>query len=662
MNNSIFKNYTGSAFLNNALQTIEVLAEVENVSQITPNHLLELYQEKEIWKLFKRMKSYSMLFTRNGPLLNDKQFGGKIYKGLIEYILKNFESEGEKICEISGLKFQISFEDIYEKVLLEIGYPVKKIKGKDKTINRCWFPLIGALGSDAQALPQAKFDIQIHPICLVIIQFFPFSAVLYKGGILLFDSTNFEFSKDFIEENVERVSKEISLTAEGKSVENIKDFNKGMHLLKAMRLFSAKKDDYEDVYSDLNLWSFSNSGTGASCLIDRVPNQLFKQLLSLYYDTACREDLKKLISDKKLSNFFLEKLESGIDYWRLYPSKKYEGVSVSFYEHYQKLINNDRLIPYAKYIAYLLKNDKELKKSEIKLLEKTDAYTSFDYGTMIFSILIRATENKKWTIHHHFEILDKPNVLPVLSNIYGVFKMIHFYYQQEVKYLSSTIPSPTKKETKAAQVLQIIIPLIEKYEADRKVDIQKRLLNAQESKSYSLRSVFINGVTQLNLADIYSFYFKDFAQKGYGLNDLLRIYYSNPVDLSSSLKIEQSNELPDLSKYLNFALLYIDYYQAKYPTINTNNIAKFQKHVLKSFPKNNSLFYYWLEEAKDNILFLQKEQKESSFTNYSKEEIIQLFESIQYDEFGNKNLSFARFAIEFSLHKNYLLTHQNVEL
>ncbi|GJM36443.1 MAG: hypothetical protein DHS20C18_54440 [Saprospiraceae bacterium] len=667
MQTPIFNNYTGSAFLNNALQTIEALAKIEKVKEITPQLLLSLYVEHKIWNLFKRMKSYSMLFTRNGPLLNDKEFGEKIYKGLIEFILQNYETEGDNICEISGLKFQSTFEEIYEKVLIEVGYPVKKIAGKDKTINRCWFPLIGALGSDAQALPQAKYGVDIHPICLVIIQFLPFSALIYKGGILLFDSINFEFSKDFIKDSTTRVLQEISLTPGGKSVENIKDFNKGTYLLKALKLYAEKKDDYDDIYSDLNLWSFSNSGTGANCEIDRVPNQLFKKLLQLYYDVECVNDLKQLISDRKLSQFFLEKLEDGLDYWRLYPSKQYEGVGIPFYEYYHKLIGNDRLISYAKYIAFLLKQDNQLKKSELKLLEKTDAYNSLEYATMIYSILVRASENKQWSIKDHLQILDRPDTLPINSMTFSIFKMIHFYYQQKnEKYLSSALPNidHSSFQSRATSVIAFIVPIIEKYEAIRNINIHDRLLNPQEFKTYSLRSIIISAVNQLTLEEVYEFYFQDFKQQSYGLNDLLRIYFSNPVELKNADEFIEIDQTINFNRYRSFAAIYIDYYYSKYQNTNTKElpISKFQKHVLNNFPKSSHRFIKWIEDAKTNILNYLKEQTEVPFTALSKKEINNSFEDILYDELGNLNLSFARFAIEFSLHKNFLLTNQNAEI
>ena len=103
----------------------------------------------------------------------------------MESIIDGFENEGENVCELSGMRFNKKFETYYAETLQRIGYPADKIVGKDKTINRCWFPLIGGLGSDAQALPQAMRAIQIHPIWVVVMQFLPLSAVIFKGGILL---------------------------------------------------------------------------------------------------------------------------------------------------------------------------------------------------------------------------------------------------------------------------------------------------------------------------------------------------------------------------------------------------------------------------------------------------------------------------------------------
>lgn len=295
---TIFQSYTGNAMLNNALMTIEALAELKDVSKITPNLLANQYKKNDLKGINKRLKSYTMLFTKNGPLHNDKKNGDKVYDSLILTILNNFENEGTNICEISGLKFEKSFSDIYKLALRNINLSEKEINKKDTNIGRTWFPLIGGLGSDAQALPQAKFTVQIHPICIAVLQFLPLSALLYKGGILLVDSSNFRLSKEMIAANTRTLLEKIQSVSSKDSIENIRDFSKGDYLLKALAILT-EKEEYEETYSDLNMWSFSNSGTGASCEIDRVPNKLVRSLQRILKNHQIANELKAFFRGMK---------------------------------------------------------------------------------------------------------------------------------------------------------------------------------------------------------------------------------------------------------------------------------------------------------------------------------------------------------------------------
>ena len=241
MDRSIFQSYTGNAIVNNALQTIEALADLKSVVEITPRVLLEQYEKHDLPQVNKRLKNYTMIFSKNGPLFNDASYGEKIYDSLLRLIINNFESDGTHQCEITGLKFTTTFEEFYERVLNEIGYPKEKIAEKDKTINRCWFPLSSSLGSDAQALPQAKFAIKIHPICLVIVQFLPLSAFhLYKGAILLIDSIDFKFVRKYKRGHVEKICKLLELKGSNEKIENLKG-TKAHYILEALDILDDKK-------------------------------------------------------------------------------------------------------------------------------------------------------------------------------------------------------------------------------------------------------------------------------------------------------------------------------------------------------------------------------------------------------------------------------------
>jgi hypothetical protein len=647
---NIFSNYTGNVLVNNALQTIEVLANLKDVSEITQQVLLELYKKHDLPKINKRLKSYTMIFSKNGPLHNDKDFGEKIYETLFTNIINNFESEGIHQCEITGLKFETTFKTFYEQALTEIRYPKSKIQNKDKTINRCWFPLVGALGSDAQALPQAMYEIKIHPICLVIIQFLPLSACLFKGGILLVDSVNFTFAKKFINHNVERIFESDSLKKGKASIENIKDYQKSHYLLKGLSFLIDKESrNYRDSYSDLNLWSFSNSGTGASCEIDRIPSELINKLKKLYENPHIRNELERILQNSKLSDKFLACLEANKDCDLLYPAKNDQGTTVDFFEAYQKVINNDQFIDYAKYIASLL-NKSDKSKTEEKLLKKTDAHKEPEYRYLINRLLIQAVKKNEWSLLHHICILDNPDNTPINSGIYKLYKMIFFYYFKEA--FSNSPPSLEIEKYKNKNAYKVCSLFINLINNDSKKDrLIKELIDSQKFRTISLLPLLIRGNANLNLSTITKILYETYEDnkpmelRVYGLLDLLRIYY-NQIELNeleeSPIEFIQNNELV---KYKSFASDYFEYYTSKY----RKDLKKFNKHVLELFPEDSYSFNLWFNEALENLNKLLKETNKNHIWT----------DDLLYDERGSPVYFFARFAIEFELNKVYTSQKQS---
>jgi hypothetical protein len=649
---TIFEAYTGNVLINNALQTIEVLADLKNVSEITPQVLLELYKKFHLTQINKRLKSYTMIFSKNGPLHNDKEFGEKIYDSLMSTIINSFENKGTHQCEITGLNFETTFTAFYEQALSNIEYPKAKIQDKDKTINRCWFPLIGALGSDAQALPQAKYAIKIHPICLVIIQFLPLSACLYKGAILLIDSMNFNFVKKYIKDNVERIQQSESFKKGKELIENIKDYQKGNYLLKGLTfLYEKEGQDEKDYYSDLNLWSFSNSGTGASCEIDRIPSELVNKLGKLYLNPAIRSELQGILQNSKHSDNFLKCLENNNDFYFLYPTKNNKGTRVDFYEAYQKVISNDHLLDYSKYLAGLI-NKFEKSKIDEKLLNKTDAYQEPNYRHLINRVLVQAVQNNEWSFLHHICILDDKDSAPVNSGIYKIYKMVHFYYFKKTFVKEILLIEIEKyKNTNAYKICSLFKHLITNDVEKKK--LIKQLIDPQDYRKTPVFPLLIRASASLELTSITTILYKNYEDdrpmelKVYGLMDLLRIYYNQTKlnELEENLFIFEENK--ELKKYKNFASDYFQYYASKYK----NDYYKFNKHVLEAFPNNSYLFNLWFDEALENLNeYLKKTNKTYKWTD-----------NLLYDERGSPIYNFARFAIEFELNKVYKTLKQSIK-
>ena len=649
----IFENYTGNAMLNNALMTIEALGNLNNVSEITPEILIKLYKDKNLLNLNKRLKSYTMLFTKNGPLHNDKARGDKTYNSLLNTIISNFESEGEYECEISGLKFNTSFSSLYEKALLNIGVPEKEIKKKDTNLSRTWFPLIGGLGSDAQALPQAKFSIKIHPICIAILQFLPLSALLYKRGILLVDSSNFEFSRRYITDNQKLLAKKIELTKSGESIENVRDFSKGNYVLKALIILEDKNFNDEDEYSDLNLWSFSNSGTGASCSIDRIPNSLFKKLNTLYNNPEVNSELKKILNNPIGSNSFLNSLGDNVEWWLLYPNVfkkvKYEGVSVKFLEAYFKVIETGQKIIYAKYLAYLINKYKT--KSFEKYLVSTSGWDENEYRIDLYKVLVESTLNGEWNFYHQLNILDNPNQLPSKNTFYNIHKLIHFYYQKNT--FDNALPELKPEKSFAKTVAEWLIGIIQN---DVKKDIIiKDLRNPQRNSSVRYSGLMLRAFdnSDLNLEIIISSLFdEDLNMSVFGFNELLRLFFiqkeqQSLVGNNTNFNIDLNEGIREkLNNFKHFAIDYQNYYFDKYGNKETG--IRPHKRFLKlinDIPIDTTKFLYWFREAIENTNEFSLTENQMISEKWT--------DDLLYNQNGDFSISFAKLAIKFSLLKRY---------
>ncbi len=664
--------------LNNALMTIESLAGVNNVAEITPSVLIDLYTNLDLKEINKRLKSYTMVFSLNNPLVNPAKktnnAGEITYHNLLSAIMNHFEADGDKTCEVSGLKFNKTFEDFYKDELEQQKATLikeskdekqlkKELRNLDKTdtsLNRTWFPLIGGLGSDAQALPQAKHAIQIHPICIPILQFLPLSALLYKGGILLIDSSNFELSREFVDANTKIVSEKIQSVSINDPVENIRDFAKGDYLIKALDIL-AEKEEFEEAYSDINLWSFSNSGTGASCEIDRVPNSLIRKIGRIYNNPKTGNELKMILARKESSNSFIESLEANLDWYLLYPNvfgkgkKKveYEGVSPDFIEAYYKEIGKIEQIPIAKYIAGLINKYKST--AFEKILEKTDAWSNPEYRIELYKVLVKATENSEWSLKLHISILDDKNELPIKNTFYKVHKLTHYFTQKNI--FSSERPKVDVSRTKVLAACSLTISLIQN---DLRCNtIISNLTNPVENSKVGYNRIIFDALedTEVSIENIVELLYDDnYYYRKWGLSELLRIFFSQPQQESldfngweSELKKDQSLQTW-IAKIRSFIYDYQAYYFSKYqnPETGTLPINKFLKTV-ESMISENSNFHSLLTEAIYNTNQFIKEAKQIKNDKWS-------INHLMTNPIANNNRHICIMAIKFLLKQTAIIS------
>ena len=598
---NIINHYTGNPMVNSALMTIKALAGLSSVRDITTEILHDMIKKVcdelpySLMSLNLRFKSYTMLFTKNGPLYNDKKLGKKIYEMLLLKILDGFESDGSRQCNITGMRYSKTFSDFMLESWISLGVPEKEAKKKDLTLNRCWFPLLGGLGSDAQSLPMAMQTYNVHPICMVLLQFLPFSAYLYKKGILLMDSTALEFCEDFVEEKVKNLIdkvKEVAIT--NAPIENMKGNSKGNYILEALEVMERCKADCE--YADVNLWSFSNAGTGASCFIDRVPNELLRQLSILR--NRHRGELEHILTNSLLSPSFLECLSDKKDWKYLYPAKKHEGVSTDFFESYWKVIGNEKQTELAKYISGLVMKYKDSKDDAV--LSKTDAYeTRNDYASLLNRILCRATEQRDWSMSCQLAILDNPELLPVSYRSFQIYKLVHFYYQKGVSI--SEPPQIEVKETMASRLCVKMINLVNSASDYYMEKTVKRIKN-NDIDSSIFDELLIEYAWEKGIYHLYPLLYTIPGKKDiYGLCSLLKLYYKNEEDLSSwedKINFSVIPIVPDVKQWLDrineFTCQYVDYRfqsvadETKYATL----YDKIKRSIPRSDLRSQIIWFY----------------------------------------------------------------------
>ena len=642
----IVKYYTGNPMLNNALMTVKTLAGLSSISELTTEILkkmvMKVHEELPypLMNLNLRFKSYTMLFTKNGPLYNDKKLGKQIYQSLLLKIIDEFKNEGDEVCDISGLRYAKSFSQFLSEVLIDLGVSEKDVKKKDLTLNRCWFPLLGGLGSDAQALPMAKYTYNVHPVFIVILQFLPLSALIYKKGILLVDSSNMALCENYIQANVSSVINQAKNISTGLPIENVKFYTKGHYIVKALDLMLDAGLDFK--CSEFNLWSFSNSGAGASCGIDRIPNELLLKLDILY--VRHKNELTNILHNPVYANSFLNCLDSNNEWSGLYPTKNHEGVSADFFESYWEVIEQEKETEIAKYIVYLISKYKS--ESFEKYLTKTDAYDCkiYNYKDDLNKVLLEATKKGEWSFNHQLYIQDNQDDVPIWFASYSLYKLIHYYYQKNI--YNTDIPTIVTPDKNQAKLCRWIINLISREDTKYQNDIKDRILYGDSPDNSTFDELLIRGSYDWNVS-IYTVFPLLYNEEGtknvWGLKSLLRYYYISPESflddgLCTFPKIVISNDYQLWFESIDtFVIAYLRYRMEK--VVNHEKQGEYIKKIFKSIPKENLREQrIWFKEILGKL------------NDYRKEGIWDE-DLLVYDPMGNYNFSTFIYAVRMRLSK-----------
>lgn len=417
---------SGNPFVDMGLCTLVSLADKNNIDELSLNDIHDVFQKYDISTLNSGTKSFTMIFGTNGPLYQNsyKPYNKELYRNFLFSLLEHMEEKSDKyVCEICGEQHGFDIDNIWRDVIKKFGFKPKE----RKYVGRDFFPLIGSIGNDAQALPAASRVVNICPKCLFAVNYIPLGTMLIKGRLICIESTSeilmIELIKEIVYENRQRISignKEIY----GKKEGNVQIYVKLMDIF--YRLQRAKK--YENLPDSvaIYLWLFSNSGTGADCDIIDIPNKPLKYLWEVSRKSQdFRNEFLKLVGNEKGSRLF-DSISYGEDYEGLYPKGKHKGVTPEFYEYFEIYIvgKSGKGLDFARKIALGMLKGKD--KKEINKLQKSDIFKEEENRNLAKKIIYKLILDGEADYKDYLELFNRKNEY-LNINSYEAYNTIMYY-------------------------------------------------------------------------------------------------------------------------------------------------------------------------------------------------------------------------------------------
>jgi len=328
---------SGNAFVDTGLAVIASLAQLDDIAQLTREHMRQVHGDGgRLASWNSSLKCFSMVFTSNSlltnPSIKDKSKRIAAYAAVVNALLSAIGGDDLPYrCQACGAARSADLDGLCRKAI-----PHGLLKQQTRLVGRDWFPLSGSLGSDAQALPAASRPINLCATCLFAVHYLPLGLILLDGRLAVFQSTAIPFWYEIVRD----ISNEIFSRVTAGNYETIgKKEGSRAFVLRLLALLERIKAGFRlreiPAATSLQIWRFSNSGTGPECTVEEIPNTA---LLFLWEAVRAghRNEIASLIGNEtKKDRPFLRCIAEGVDYAGLYPRQSKPGVSPDLFCLYQ---------------------------------------------------------------------------------------------------------------------------------------------------------------------------------------------------------------------------------------------------------------------------------------------------------------------------------------
>jgi hypothetical protein len=329
------------------LAVIATQARLGTIEQLTYAHLVGIYGDgRQISFWNSHLKSFSLVLGTNNPLFQSSygyQSGigpSKLNQAIYRSTLRNFlaamirESGPSLRCEACGAVVRFDFRAACSAAVESTGQkPVR-----EKWLGRDWFPLIGSMGSDAQALPAASRAVNLCAKCLFAVHYLPLGVVSLEGRLTAFQSQHTALWYALVQRVVELTKSRLS-AGEYATVGG-RQGSRGLCalLVEAIKRLQQRGQILElPSATSVAVWSFANSSP-AECRLEEISNPVLTFLWDAVrqgFDGEVESLLNKI---KKEDVTLLESVHRGQDYWGIYPRARWQGASPRLFAFYQRKV------------------------------------------------------------------------------------------------------------------------------------------------------------------------------------------------------------------------------------------------------------------------------------------------------------------------------------
>jgi hypothetical protein len=497
---------TGDPFVNTGLAVLSYLAGHKSIENLTLSDIKRVYGDGKDLSRINTMSSCAFSLFPNSLLTHNSRRRDmtqltKTYNEMTDALLKNIGKEDiNHLCEVCGNPKSLFPNVLSIKRKLEINIDPNdrsykrsvssrnSKKGKStvepRYFGRDWFPLLGSMQKDAQALPGASRPFHVCATCLFAVQYLPqgvFSVFINgKSRLAIYQCTSIPFWYRLVADVVKKTQQMISTPLDGKILTEGRGegystvIRRIIIAMDALHLEKRESDLHPDTI--LEFIKFTNFGSEADSSTDIIPSSALNFIRNaLRYNLG--EEILELINNeqpRKASNghkkktgfhpknMLINRLLRYEDYRPLYPrtiqiedrSKKGKiekhpldlpGASSELFSLYQSSIlgvSTKSLNSAWRIADHIHKNTKL---DELEYVRK-DTENDRDKQAMIKKFMVKMVEEGKLSFNDYAELFLTTDRVPRIN--YHAWRILHYYLhnQDRKPVLDISIEKPSRYE------------------------------------------------------------------------------------------------------------------------------------------------------------------------------------------------------------------------